>query len=444
MELPAEIGEVLRRLEAAGYPAYLVGGCTRDSLLGRVPKDYDITTAALPAETEAVFRGERVIETGLRHGTVTVLLNGTPVEITTFRVDGAYSDGRHPDAVSFTPSLREDLARRDFTVNAVAWRPSEGYVDPFGGEEDIRRGIIRCVGEPERRFSEDALRVLRALRFAAELDFSVDEPTAAALLRCREGLKRVSPERISTELRKLLCGPAARRVLLACPEVLGTVIPELLPLVGLDQRNPYHCYDAWEHTAAAVEAVPPEPVLRLAALLHDVGKPDCFSLDAQGVGHFYGHPERGAEIADRVLRRLRFDNALRERVTLLVAKHDLPISSEKKTVRRLLNRLTPEVFFQLTALRRADLLAHAPEKRGQTAELDAMEAAARTLLLENSCFTLGSLALRGDDLRAAGMAPGPALGAALRRGLEAVMDGVVPNEKAALLALLREEGRLFP
>jgi len=440
--LPDEVHTALTRLRAAGYEAYVVGGCVRDACMGRVPGDYDITTSALPEETETVFSGDRIIETGLKHGTVTVLLNGAPLEITTFRVDGTYSDGRHPDAVSFTGSLTEDLSRRDFTMNAMAFAPDTGFADPFGGQGDIADRVIRCVGDPETRFTEDALRILRALRFAAVLGFSLDPETAAAARKCGNLLRLVSAERIAAELTKLLCGGDARRVLTEYPDILGAVLPEMLPMAGFDQRNPHHVYDVLEHTAAAVEAAPPEPVLRLAALLHDVGKPDCFTLDEAGVGHFYGHAKRSAAMADAVLERLRFDRARRERITALVLHHDREIEPTEPAVTRALSRLTPELFFELLALKRADTLALAPAYRGRTAELDRLEAMAKEILEKPVCLSRRDLALDGDDLRRLGVSPGKAMGAALERALEAVISGEVPNEQVAILDYLRKNGAI--
>ena len=441
MQLPVYVHNALSRLTSAGFEAFVVGGCVRDALMGRTPGDYDVTTSALPEETAAVFAGERVIETGLRHGTVTVLLDGNPLEITTFRVDGTYSDARHPDEVSFTRSLREDLARRDFTMNAVAWSPESGLVDPFGGASDIRARVIRCVGDPETRFREDALRILRCLRFAAVLGFSIDAATAAAARENRALLAHISAERVAEELKKLVCGPDVRRVVLEETDVLGAVVPELLPLRGFDQRNPNHCFDILEHAAAVCEAVPPEPVLRLAALLHDLGKPDCFFLGEDGVGHFYGHAQRGAELVEPILRRLRFDNESRERITELVRRHDLRIEPTDKGVARCLRRYGPDFFFQLVQLKKADALAHAPgatrDERVQRSE--ELERIGRELLARKACFSLRDLAVNGNDLLAEGYAPGPAVGEALNALLDAVTDGQVPNEKCALLAYLKKQ-----
>lgn len=437
LSLPEPVNTALSRLEDAGFAAYVVGGCVRDALMGRTPGDYDITTDAAPEQTAAVFSGERVIETGLRHGTVTVLLRGQPLEITTFRVDGAYSDARHPDAVRFTLSLEEDLARRDFTVNAIAYSPRRGLIDPFGGAEDLRAGLLRCVGAPELRFREDALRILRCLRFSATLGFAIDPAAAAAAREERTLLGRVSAERVAEELKKLVCGPFVRRVVLTETDILGAVLPELLPMRGFDQRNKHHIYDILEHCAAACEAIAPEPVLRLAALLHDVGKPDCFFTDEAGVGHFYGHAERGAELADAILERLRFDRESREEIVALVRRHDLRIEPERRAVLRCLRRFGPDFFFRLLALKRADALAHAsgPKTDERLARYDALEALARESLSEAACFSLRSLAVNGHDLLAAGLS-GPAVGQALDALLDAVIDGRVPNEKDALLAFL--------
>ena len=440
LQLPPQVQSALSRLNSAGFEAYVVGGCVRDALMGRPPGDYDITTSARPEEIAAVFAGERVIGTGLKHGTVTVLSDGEPLEITTFRVDGDYSDARHPDSVAFTRSLRDDLARRDFTMNAVAWSPAAGLADPFGGAADIRAKRIRCVGDPGARFREDALRILRCLRFSAVLGFTVDPAAAAAAREHRELLRRISAERAAAELKKLVCGTDVRRVVLTETDVLGVVLPELLPLRGFDQRNPNHCYDILEHCAAVCEALPPEPVLRLAGLLHDIGKPDCFFIGEDGVGHFYGHSGRSAELVGPMLRRLRFDSESRERITELVRRHDMRIEPTEKGVLRALRRFGPDFYFQLVQLKRADALAHAPgPARTERAErADTLEQLGRTLMERRACFSLRDLAVSGRDLLAAGVSPGPAVGRALNALLDAVTDGLVPNEKAALLDYLTE------
>lgn len=441
-KLPHQALWTLSKLNTAGFEAFLVGGCVRDLLMGREPGDYDITTAAMPEQVESVFAGERIIETGLKHGTVTVLREGLPLEITTYRRDLAYSDHRHPDAVCFTPRLEDDLARRDFTVNAMAFHPDRGLVDCFGGREDIENRVIRCVGRPERRFDEDALRILRALRFASALGFSVDPATAAAAMARRELLDHVSRERIAVELTKLLCGRDAERVITGFWQILAVPIPELAAMAGFDQRSKYHCYDVLTHCAAACAAVPPDRLTRWAALLHDVGKPACFTLDEAGRGHFYGHAKVSGEIAEAVLIRLRFDRDTVRRVTTLVALHDYPIDppegAPEKAVKKLLNRLGTEDFFRLLEVKRGDAAAHAPEYRGRVRACDRLEALARELIAQEACFCLRDLAVKGSDLLALGMTPGPAVGRLLKRLLEAVLNDETENRREALLALARD------
>ncbi len=437
VRVPAYAASVIGRLEDAGWETYAVGGCVRDSLLGIEPHDWDLCTAARPEEVEAVFASERVLETGLKHGTVTVLLDGAPLEITTYRADGAYSDHRHPDAVRFSDTLTEDLARRDLTVNALAYAPGRGVMDPFGGEADIRRGLLRAVGEPERRFEEDALRILRSLRFASQLGFQIEPATAAAMETKKGLLALVSAERVREELTKLLCGPAAAPVLRQYRELAAEVLPELRPTFDFEQHNPHHCFDVWEHTLTALAAIPPQPALRWAALLHDLGKPACFLMDEAGVGHFYGHGKESAALADSILRRLKFPNAERERVVRLVELHDTPIPPERRAVKRRLAKLGEEDFFRLLALHRADVLAQAEINRPRLQTLDAVEALARELLAEDACLSLKDLAVNGNDLKALGL-KGPALGRALAALLEAVVDERVENERAALLKLSSE------
>ena len=325
LTIPAGADFILRRLMENGFDAYVVGGCVRDSLLGLFPHDWDICTSARPEQMQAVFADCRVIETGLKHGTLTVLHDRIPYEVTTFRVDGGYTDHRHPDSVSFVSNVVDDLARRDFTVNAMAWNPQTGLVDAFHGQEDLRAGIIRAVGDPKTRFTEDALRILRALRFASVYGFRIDDATSQAAHDLRHTLTDVAAERIRVELAKLLCGQGAADILRAYPDVLFVLLPQLRAMHGFDQHNPHHRYDVWEHTLRALPHIPPTETLRLAILLHDSGKPDCFTLDEAGIGHMHGHAERSAEIADEVLSSLRVDNATRERVTLLVRSHSLSV-----------------------------------------------------------------------------------------------------------------------
>lgn len=428
--IPAYVEKTLAALEAAGHQAYCVGGCVRDSLLGQEPGDWDVTTSALPEETKAVF-GEKAVPTGLKHGTVTVCWPEGKVETTTFRRDGAYVDHRHPEQVTFTDSLTEDLARRDFTVNAVALDLRGTLYDPFGGQTDLRKGILRCVGDPERRFSEDALRILRCLRFASRLGFAIDPETAAALVVCRELLREIAPERIHEELTKLLCGPHAAEVLRAYPEVVGVVLPEILPMVGFDQRNPHHCYDVWEHTLHALDAIAGEPVLRWTMLFHDMGKPECFALDRHGVGHFMGHGVVSRRIADGVMDRLRFDNETKARIGELVEWHDHRVETEKG-VRRMLNQFGEADFRNLLAIQRADNMGQAEKYRYRQKDIGRIEEMLDHEIEKGSCFSLKRLAANGNDLLTMGLS-GPEIGRVLQLLLNKVIDGVLPNDRDVLL-----------
>ena len=375
--------QVLQRLTEAGYEAYLVGGCVRDLLRGAEPHDWDICTSALPEQTRACFVEERVIETGLRHGTVTVLTGDTPCEVTTYRREGPYSDNRRPDYVSFVSSLETDLARRDFTMNAIAMGLDGSLRDPFGGREDIQRELIRCVGEPAQRFQEDGLRVMRALRFASELGYQIEENTGRALREHRAVLRQVAAERIHVELCRLLAGQNVGEVLRQYPEVFCQFWPQLGPLIALEQNTPWHCWGGWEHTIHAVEAAPADAVLRLTMLLHDIGKPGCKSTDEGGTDHFFGHADAGARLADEMLRALKFDNRTRERVTVLVKRHDMQIPCQEKYVRRWLNRLGAEGFFQLLEVKRADSMGQAYEQvEGRLAELERLSAQAEEIIVQ--------------------------------------------------------------
>lgn len=434
--LPQPIQTALQRLTNAGYEAFLVGGSVRDLLRGTVPEDYDITTSATPAQMQAVFAGERVIETGLKHGTLTVLLAELPIEITTYRVDAEYTDHRHPDKVVFTRSLTEDLARRDFTINAMAYHPTKGLVDPFGGQIDLENEMLRSVGEADRRFTEDALRILRGLRFSSVLGFAIESDTAAAMVRQKHLLCHVSAERVAVELKKLLCGKRVQEILCRYAEVLSVVLPELGAMVGFDQKSPYHCYDLMTHTAVTVAHIPPEPALRLAALLHDIGKPDCFTVDESGIGHCYGHAARSAEMADAICHRLKLDRATTERVVRLVHRHDRQIEPTERAIHRALSELTPDGFFDLLTLRRADTAAKASEFSERIEQIDGLERLARNILAQKPCLSVRDLAVDGTDLMAVGIAQGKEMGRLLSLLLKAVIEGTVENEKTALLRYL--------
>lgn len=437
-EIPSGAEHILRSLTGAGHEAYFVGGCVRDLLRGVPPHDWDICTSARPEETEACFAGLRVLKTGFRHGTVTVLIDGAPYEITTYRTDGPYSDSRRPDYVSFVPDLHKDLARRDLTINAIALGADGTLRDPYGGADDIKAGLVRCVGDPARRFQEDGLRLMRALRFSAVFGYSIESLTARAIHDHRAMLDRVAAERIRGELCRLLTGQNAGTVLRQYPDVLWQFWPELKPLAAMAQNNPWHCWDGWEHTLHALEAAPADVIVRLTMLLHDVGKPQCKSTDEKGIDHFYGHPAAGAELAERMLRALKYDQDTLKQVVTLVACHDTPPPRDSKSIRRWLSKLGPEMFFRFLEVKRADMLAHDPEKTaGQLAEWNRIKTEAEQIVAERQCLTLRDLAVNGKDVIAAGAVPGPAVGHILSRLLEKVLNEEIPNRREVLLEQIR-------
>lgn len=424
-------------LGARGYEAFLVGGAVRDYARGQdSAKDWDIATNALPKEVAEVFAGYPLLETGLKHGTVTLVMDHMPLEITTYRMDGDYSDHRHPDSVRFTRSLKEDLLRRDFTINALAYHPDTGIVDLVGGLEDLAQGLIRCVGEPDRRFQEDGLRILRALRFASVYQMGIEEATAAGIHNNKKLLEAIAWERIQAELTKMLQGDGIGPILREFGDVLAVPIPELVPTFGFQQRNPHHDKTVWEHTIAVVSNTPPDPILRWASLLHDLGKPSCFSMDQEGVGHFYGHPQKSAALAEEILSRLRFDTASRLQILELVQAHDLPISPSRKPLKRLIGKLGADRVKQLIELRKADVLGQAAPLAGRIQTYEQVRELLDQLLSEEGCFSLKDLKINGRDLVAMGF-QGKEIGAALRACLWAVIEEQVPNRREALIELAK-------
>ena len=431
MFLPDPILECLDALEAAGFASYAVGGCVRDACLGLTPQDYDLCTAALPEQTEAVFAGKRLVLAGKKHGTVGVVTDSGVVEITTFRTEGTYRDNRHPDWVEFVPHVEEDLARRDFTVNAMAYSLRRGFADPFGGGEDLKNKVLRAVGDPEKRFREDSLRILRGVRFAVRYGLSVEETTMAAMLRQRQLMDNLARERVFEELCKLLVLVNAQDLQCFAP-ILAAVIPELEPLIGFDQRSPHHAYDLYAHVSHVVAGVPKDLTLRWAALLHDIGKIPTFTRDATGRGHFYGHAPKGAEMADAVLRRLKAPTALRERAVLLIEQHMTRLIPDKKFLRRRIGRHGWETVEQMLLLQQADMGSKGTGKAEELAVFDQIRAVLDELRAENACLTLKDLAVNGHDLIAMGLS-GKAIGQTLNALLEQVIDETLPNEKTALL-----------
>lgn len=433
IRLSETVQAVLDRLESCGYEAYIVGGCVRDRLLGRTPNDWDVTTSARPDQILAAFSDCRVIETGIKHGTVTVIIGGEQIEVTTYRCDGEYLDNRHPVSVTFSRNIRDDLSRRDFTVNAMAYHPTHGLVDLFDGRRDLSDRVIRCVGQAEQRFEEDGLRILRAIRFASVLDFSIHEDTARAIHSHRSLLSGIAAERIREELCKLITGAGAVRILREYIDVISVFLPELALCQGFDQNTKYHCYDVLEHTLHALEECKTDDLLtRLSILFHDIGKPHCYTEDENG-GHFKGHAPIGVELTEQILRRLRFDNDTVARMKLLVELHDLPIPPQKKTVKRLMQKLSDEDIFRLLELKRCDRLAHAAFFRELPPELDEIPRLISEIRTEEACLTLGDLAVKGTDLMAIGIPAGKDMGKLLSGLLDAVIEEQIPNEREALL-----------
>ncbi len=434
---PKPVCDALRLLHQNGFSAYAVGGCVRDSLLGLSPEDWDLTTSARPEETERVFADFRVVETGLRHGTVTVLAEGLPLEITTYRIDGAYADMRRPEQVTFSTELREDLARRDFTVNTLCWSEETGVLDLFEGLNDLRDGVLRTVGNADKRFSEDALRILRCIRFASTLGFQIEDATSDSLLFNRFRLQSISAERIRAEFTKLLCGKHASKVLEKYRSVVEVFIPELSALVGCAQNTPYHCYDVLGHTLCALDHIEPTEILRLCMFFHDFGKPICRRTDENGRDHFKGHGAVSVGIAEAVLKRLRYDHKTVEEVTTLVRIHDTKAPRSKAEAKRLLAQIGVAHYRALVKIKRADTRAKA-DPHALDERLERMEALLEEILQNGECYSISMLAINGNDLQAAGVPYGQTVRAGLEGLLDAVIDGRCPNEKDALLRFLQK------
>lgn len=433
--VPAGAKQILDTLAAAGYEAYAVGGCVRDSILGREPQDWDITTSALPEQVKALFR--RTIDTGIQHGTVTVMLGKEGYEVTTYRIDGKYEDGRHPKQVTFTPSLEEDLKRRDFTINAMAYNETMGLVDLYGGMEDLKNGTIRCVGDPRERFSEDALRILRAIRFSAQLGYEIEPETRRAVAELAPTLERISAERIQTELVKLLISPHPDYLRLAYDTgVTKMILPEFDACMETPQHHPHHCYNVGEHTLHTLTAIPPDRVLRLAMLLHDIGKPATLMRDADGTTHFHGHNVAGEKLARAILRRLKFDNDTIDVVCRLVLYHDYGngIDPDMRIVRRAMNRVGEDAFPLIFPVKYADICGQSEYKRAEKLHnLALWREYYDKVRAQEQCVSLRTLAVNGRDLIAAGMEPGPRIGETLHRLLDDVIENPEHNEKEYLL-----------
>ena len=435
IQLPEKVNQIICTLQEHGYEAYAVGGCVRDSILGRIPDDWDITTSATPLETKALFA--RTFDTGIEHGTITVLLDKDAFEVTTYRVDGEYEDSRHPKEVTFTRCLKEDLLRRDFTINAMAYNDSEGLVDIFGGIEDLNNKTIRCVGDARARFGEDALRILRAVRFAAQLGFEIEEETREGIRELAPTLANISAERIQIELIKMLVSPNPNLMRTAYElGITKVILPEFDAMMETSQETPHHMYSVGEHTLRAIEVVPADKVLRLAMLFHDIAKPLMKTVDENGCAHFKMHDLKGADMTKEILRRLKFDNDTLNKVVKLVRYHDYRIPADPRSVRRAMNKVGEDLFPLYHEVRQADTLAQSIYLREEKLQnLAEVWGTYEEILEKNECVSLKALAISGSDLIANGMEPGKEIGRVLNALLELVIENPEYNTKETLLQM---------
>lgn len=438
IEMPQAVKEIIERLESAGYEAFAVGGCVRDAVLGRVPADWDITTSAMPEEVKGLF--SRTIDTGIQHGTVTVMKDHVGYEVTTYRIDGEYEDARHPKEVSFTSNLVEDLKRRDFTINAMAYNDRVGIVDEFDGIEDLEKGIIRCVGEAKDRFGEDALRILRAVRFSAQLGFKIDETTKEAINELAPNLEKISAERIQAELVKLLVSDHPEYLRAAYETgITAVVLPEFDDIMKQEQNDAFHENTVGEHTLRSLLQVENDKVLRLTMLFHDVGKPMTYSRTEEGVTRFFGHPDISSDMSREIMRRLKFDNDTTDKVKKLTAVHDLFIKNAPNRVRRAMSKVGKELFPYFLKVRKANILAWKEDAQEKAlADLKELTDIYEGILERGECVCIKELVVDGKDLIAAGVQQGKQIGEILNELLEIVLEEPEKNKKETLLNYVKE------
>ncbi len=445
IDMPGSVRYILNTLNEAGYEAYIVGGCVRDSLINRNPGDWDITTSALPEQVLNIFTslGCKVVETGLKHGTVTIIINKESFEVTTYRVDGDYSDGRHPDSVTFTRSLKEDLARRDFTINSMSYNESRGLLDYFNGTLDIKNKIIRCVGNGSDRFNEDALRMLRCIRFSCQLDFDIDKQNLLDIFKISDNIKKISFERIREELNKILISqkPEKGLILLAQSKLLENFIPEFKDTYNFNQHSKYHDKDVFMHTISVVKNVPCNLEMRLAALLHDIGKPRCFTMGNDGIGHFYKHEIESQSMAKKILTRLKFDNKTIDTVCKLIYNHMTPTNLKNKSIKKLIIRVGRENIYNLLKLMKADRMAAAQEFRNYS-DILSLKYKIDEIINQNEPLSVKELAVNGGDLMEIGYKQGKEIGIILNSLIEKVLDNPELNTREQLLKMAVEKKRL--
>lgn len=433
IKIPDGAQEIIDTLYDNGYEAYVVGGCVRDSILGKIPKDWDICTSATTEEIKKCFYGNYIVETGIKHGTITIIKNSVQYEVTTFRIDGIYSDGRHPDDVIFTTNLADDLARRDFTINAMAYNHSVGLVDLYNGQEDIESRIIRCVGDPNERFAEDALRIMRALRFASQLEFEIDTSTHNSILMNYRRLNYVSKERINTELCKTLLGKQILPILENYKCVFEYIIPPFKKCIGFEQNNKFHIYNVYDHIAHAVSNYQGDDVtVKIALLLHDIGKPMCYTEDENG-GHFYNHNVFSHYLASKVLDDLKFSNVIKNDVLELIEFHDSEVAPTAKSIKRWLNKVGEKQFKRLLDVKAADILAHNPlTQASRMATNIGLGVLLEDILETNQCFTVKDLDINGKDIMSLGVKEGKLVGDILNHLLDCVINETISNNKDEL------------
>lgn len=441
INIPEQVDYIINTLEQCGYEAYIVGGCVRDSLLGKEPHDYDITTNALPEQTMSCFTSFNIIETGIKHGTITIIIDDQPFEITTYRVDGEYSDNRHPNEVKFVSNLKDDLSRRDFTINAMAYNTSKGLVDYFEGQKDLKNGKVKCVGDANKRFQEDALRIMRALRFVSTLNFSIEENTSKAIYDNKDLLKNISVERISSELNKLIVAENATEIMLSYTFIFEVFIPEIKNMIGFEQHNKYHYLDVWKHTLCAINNSPKEVILRLALLFHDIAKPLCYTIEEyDDVYHFNGHPQISSDMSIEILKRLKYDNDTINKVSKLIFYHDAEILPKRQVIKRWLNKVGYDMFYDLIKIKRADINAQSYEyKNKRLVDLDKILIIVNEIKEEQQCFSLKDLMINGKDLMNIGIKEGKEIGNILNKLLQLVINEDIPNDKEKLLIYVQKE-----
>lgn len=431
MKLPPYVSIILEKLNDSGFEAFAVGGCVRDSLLGIEPKDYDVTTDATPDQIKKCFSDFRTIDTGIEFGTVTIISDGYPVEVTTYRIDGEYNDNRRPDSVEFTSKLSEDLRRRDFTINAMAFNKKTGIIDLYGGQSDLSDGVIKAIGNPAERFNEDGLRIMRALRFASCYNFAIESETSEAIHNRAYLLENIARERIAIELNKLICGNC-EAILREYYDVFSVLIPEIKKCIGFEQRTKYHNRDVFEHIITTVSAIEPIKYLRLTMLFHDIGKPDYFTVDEKGQGHFKDHAIGSCAIAENFLKTYKYDNETSHKVIELIKNHDIVIENNEKQIKRYLNRFGEELFLDIIAVHIADDIGKSPEFQQRIEIYRQVKETVNSIISENECFSLSDLAVNGNDIMELGY-KGKAIGDTLRYLLDKVIDGDFLNEKEILI-----------